>query len=372
MHILVIPSWYYTLYSQQKGIFFKDQAVTLSKHVDKVSIIAPVLVSIKELKLSKLFHFKQKVIEKDNVMEIIKPILAIPFLGNINRRIQFYIGKKMLKQYVKDHGLPDVVHLQSALSGMLAIWFKNHYGVPFVVTEHWSGFLRNKATKSEKLLARKVFENSTKNIAVSSYFAAKLEKQTNSSFEVIPNVVDVDFFKIGKNKFDTFTFLQVANLNRNKNQEMLIRAFSSFIKHNNANLIILGAGNKKESLESLITEYSLQKQVTLYGLASRDVVKEHMQKSHSLIISSYVETFGVVAIEAMSCGIPVISTQCGGPEEIIKNYNGILCDCTEEALLDSMIQCYNSTWDSTEIRSNIELKYSSNKVAVKILELMSF
>ena len=371
MHILVIPSWYHSSFNPQKGTFFMDQAECLSRHVDKVSVVAPVLISIKEITINNIFKFGKKNLKKNNFHEYIYPVLAIPFCNKINTLIQFYCGKIILKKYVKDHGVPDIVHLQSSLSGMLALWFKKKYGVSFIVTEHWSGFINNKASKAQKLLSKEVFLESKKNIAVSNYFSSLLKRQFNCNFNVVPNVVDINFFKPSKNKFKTFTFLQVASLNDNKNQEMLIAAFCIFVKKYKSELIIIGQGEKLNMLSRLIKQFKLENSVKLLGQKNRDIVKDYMQKSHALLITSYIETFGVVAIEAMACGIPVISTRCGGPEEIIDKHNGVLCEISKDSIYESMVKCYESKWDSIKIRSKVESNYSTNAISSKILKLIN-
>ena len=63
-------------------------------------------------------------------------------------------------------------------------------------------------------------------------------------FNVVPNTVEVDFFEKGSEKFNHFTFLQVANLDENKNQKMLIKAFSRFDQSSDVRLKIIGGGEK--------------------------------------------------------------------------------------------------------------------------------
>ena len=174
----------------------------------------------------KCFSFRKDHIETDNVQEYIQPILAFPFFKTLNRTLQFRIGKKMLNRYIHEFGVPDVIHLQTSLAGELALWMNKQYKVPFVVTEHWSGFLQNKASHAELKLARKVFSRSKHNVAVSEFFAQQLRNIFQVKFQIVPNAVEVDFFTIGTHKFNQFTFLQVARLDKNKNQEMLIKAFS--------------------------------------------------------------------------------------------------------------------------------------------------
>ena len=96
-----------------------------------------------------------------------------------------------------------------------------------------------------------------------------------------------------------------------------------------------------------------------------------MQQSHCLVVSSQQETFGVVAIEAMSCGIPVVSTKCGGPEEIINSQTGILCEVNnEQSLFESMKEMSQRSWNSETIRRYVESNYSSASYANKMLNLM--
>ena len=126
--------------------------------------------------------------------------------------------------------------------------------------------------------------------------------------------------------------MQVARLDKNKNQEMLIKAFSYFDPSCNMRLKIVGEVKEsiKNQLKELITSLGLSEKVELCGPLNREGVRSVMQQSHCLVVSSQLETFGVVAIEAMSCGIPVVSTRCGGPEGIINAETGVLCEENNE------------------------------------------
>ena len=83
----------------------------------------------------------------------------------------------------------------------------------------------------------------------------------------------------------------------------------------------------------------------LLGKKNRNEVKFEMQQADCFVLSSYHETFGVVLIEAMSCGLPVLSTKSGGPESIIKSSKlGKLCDLKDLDI--EMLKIVKSNYNS--------------------------
>ena len=69
--------------------------MAIGGQVNKVGIIAPVLISIKDVLKTKIFSFREDYIETDNIQEYIQPILAIPFFKTLNRTLQFRIEKNV-------------------------------------------------------------------------------------------------------------------------------------------------------------------------------------------------------------------------------------------------------------------------------------
>ena len=94
-----------------------------------------------------------------------------------------------------------------------------------------------------------------------------------------------------------------------------------------------------------------------------------MQQANCFVLSSKVETFGVVLIEAMACGIPVISTKCGGPNKLIDADLGILCSLNISSLHQSMFDMIVKKIDGKLIRKKAVERYSKNSVSEKIVKL---
>jgi glycosyltransferase involved in cell wall biosynthesis len=173
-----------------------------------------------------------------------------------------------------------------------------------------------------------------------------LKERVGFSFEVLHNIVDTAFFnaELKPARGDDIIFLNVASLDENKNQALAIRAFSREFKGRKAILRIGGDGPLRASLAVLAVELGVGHQVEFLGLISREAVQEAMQQADCFVLPSNFETFGVVLIEAMACGLPLVATRSGGPADIVTAENGILVDVgSEEQLAAAMVQMFVSS-----------------------------
>ena len=131
----------------------------------------------------------------------------------------------------------------------------------------------------------------------------------------------------------------------------------------------------KKYLESLVKKLDIQKQVNFLGRISQEKVRDEMMKSNCFVLSSNFETFGVVLIEALACGLPLIATKCGGPEDIVNKQNGILINVENQLQLeDAMMTMYKnaSEYDKEKLRGDVEEKFGKNafiKNAMKYYEV---
>ena len=162
-------------------------------------------------------------------------------------------------------------------------------------------------------------------------------------------------------------------MNKNKNQAMLIKAFYKvFQDKKNIKLIIAGGGAEYKNLKNLIKYLNLEDQVVLYGRITRNKVRDLLHKSNVFVLSSKYETFGVVLIEALAAGLPVIATKCGGPESIIRSNNiGYLSEIDERDLAKKMLKIYHNynEFDTNYLIKYVEKNFSEQAVVKKILNI---
>lgn len=109
-------------------------------------------------------------------------------------------------------------------------------------------------------------------------------------------------------------------------------------KKYNIHYHILGEGPDRELLEYLSHELNISDHVTLHGRVSSQKVKAILEESHIFLLPSLYEGIANAALEAMASGVPVVSTNAGGMEEVIKNeINGVLVNRFDELALANSI-----------------------------------
>lgn len=149
----------------------------------------------------------------------------------------------------------------------------------------------------------------------------------NDKIDVIYNPVAIgknkisELFNLEKKIWDSsynVKLLSVGNLKVQKNHKLLINAFAKLPKNLNAQLIIIGEGPLRKELEELINNLKLSKRISLIGHQKNPYPWYH--SADLFILSSNYEGFGNVLIEALECGLPIVSTNCvSGPKEILEN-----------------------------------------------------
>ncbi len=372
MHILILPSWYADLVNPSRGIFFKDQAEALAKQNVKVGVLHVSTYSLRA-KLNPLNVYGLNIEKTNGVVTFRFHTFNVPKLTQLTNLIRLIALQYLFWKYVGIHGKPELIHLHSnsRVFGRFVMFQKKRYGIPYVVTEHFSGYALDQSPRRELEFARRVFKASERNFAVSRTFSNLLTALFSSPFTYLPNLVDTTFFKPPKTneKRDYFTFVNIASMKKNKNQEMLINAFySTFGNESCIKLLVIGEGPELNNLKSLVKSKGINNNITFCGAKDRNEILGILQKTDRLVVSSHYETFGIVLIEAMSCGVPVVSTQCGGSESIIRDDQlGELCEIDQEALARGLRNSYEKLYDSRYIRRFVIKEFSADKISLELV-----
>ena len=167
--------------------------------------------------------------------------------------------------------------------------------------------------------------------------------------------------------------LSVGRLEKQKNFEMLISAYSKTEASKEAKLLIVGEGSQREKLEKLINNLNLKGKVLLLG--QKDNIRDYYLQSEIYVLSSRYEGFPMVLVEALSNRCACIATNCEtGPSEIIKDgFNGLLVENeNENALARAIDKLYFDEELKNKFKNNAQKSIGHLKleeVAKKWLEI---
>lgn len=388
LHVL-ITSYGYPTTTKKGNPFVEDQALALAKEGVKVGVFLFKFISI--------LQFVKKTLTLDKIndypkSEFFKVFISLyinffPFFNHykeiifLQKKVILFTAFIRLKLYIAFNGKPDIIHQHYILNSHAFIveHLSNKFQIPYIFTEHSPIRSLEKAERKIKpyYTVNEItgfVKNAKARIAVSNKFAEIYSHLFECDFSVIPNFVPDKFKKEKMTLFypekKKFVFLSIGNLVKVKAQDRLIRAFSiSFKGQKDVFLNIAGAGDKRQDLQELIRNENLQEQVQLLGLLDRDGIISVIDESNALVVSSDSETFNISIVEGMFRGLPAVSTRCGGPEEIINENNGLLCEKNEKDLSDKMWEMFNNhkNYNSETIKKGAFSKYSEEVFTEKLI-----
>lgn len=260
---------------------------------------------------------------------------------------------------------PDVVHAHMGGSGFAAMW-SILYRKPLVITVH---------TKPEKAFSKKIESlvkmalhfDRTKLVAVSEDNAAKVKAYyglDGRKIECVNNGIDVARFF--HKEHGSFTLINVARHDENKNQAALIRCFDRLHKeYDNTMLFLLGDGETHRALINQANDLGLSDSVIFTGNVAN--TEDYYAVSDVYLQSSHREAMPLSVLEAMAAGLPIVSTDVGGLRDVVQD-NGILVeDNDEEALYQAILKIYKQSAEETKKMSDASLRivqsYSAESMA---------
>jgi glycosyltransferase involved in cell wall biosynthesis len=379
MHVLIIPSWYPADSLDTAGCFFRDQAIALHNVGCKVGVIYHQHHSIRMI--GDVLKTIGKIRYEDDhgvVTYRYDGVNWFPRLKDISIKYWVRNGMKIFRSYVRKHGKPDLVHVHSILyAGLFAEAIRKEDNIPFVVTEHSSAYARNMLNHDDIDTVKRICNSAGALLAVSDEFCTYLDRVIKNSKKwlCVPNMVGEDFLlHCGSlEKGRKFNFINIATMDENKNQRIIIDAFSQYFnKTDNVNLILGGEGALLKSLVQYAKDLHVDDRVEFTGLLSREQVISKLSESSVFVLSSRYETFGVVVIESFALGLPVVATRCGGPNSLIQKDNGILVPIDDvESLGLAMRDIYINYdhYDRNLIREYCVQRFSANVVVGRLIEI---
>ena len=238
----------------------------------------------------------------------------------------------------------DVIHAHYWLSGLVAKEISNELNIPFIFTSHSLGIFLDGYNK-ERVDCEKIVMTSTNLVTASSVFETMLIADTykideNKIKKITPGV-DREIFIPDSSVEKENIILSIGRIQEQKGQLQTIEFLNNFKKiQNDFKCYFVGGPSGKHGNEYLhelkqtIKDFNLDKHVEFLGDLPQTEIIELFKKAKLLIHTSKFETFGLVAIEANTMGVPVLTTNNGSLMEIIENNkNGYL----SENLIDSNV-----------------------------------
>jgi glycosyltransferase involved in cell wall biosynthesis len=318
------------------GIFVQEQVKELVKHGSEIKVISPIPLSFFPLNMmSKKWYLYSKIPFKEmrDGIEVYYPRYIV-FPNGIfftYSGVLMYFGIRKLIQKIYMDFKFDIIHAHVALpDGYAAMMVCKEIKKPFIVTIHGQD-LQQTIYKSKKCRKSvfEVFESADKIITVSTKLRriAQSEIEFNEKLVVINNGINQDKVKKinllsreSKNYHQGRIILSVSNLIKTKGIDINLLAISKLLnKYSNLKYYIIGDGPEKKSLQQLSIELGIKGNVVFMGKLSNDEVLQYMNKADIFSLPSWQEGFGVVYLEAMACGKPVIACKGEGIEDIIEN-----------------------------------------------------
>jgi teichuronic acid biosynthesis glycosyltransferase TuaC len=332
MRVLVISHMYPKPYNEVNGIFVHEQVKALTKKGIEVKVVSPTpwspypisFVSSKWKGYKNVPHY----LEWEGIPVWYPRYLAFPkgYLFASSGQRMFHGIKKMVIELEKQYSF-DLIHAHVALpDGYSGMCLSSLLKKPLIVTIHGQDFYQTINKNISCLRAvKKVINHATRVIVVSKKLniIGKNIHWDNDIYSIIPNGINLEKVAAKKGKSDKTSedcsvVLSVSYLIKRKAIDYNIKAIQALSKkYPYLNYKIVGDGSEKNNLVKLVNDLKMNEHIEFLGLKSHQEVMSYMAECDIFSLPSWNEAFGVVYIEAMAHGKPIIACKGEGIEDVV-------------------------------------------------------
>jgi glycosyltransferase involved in cell wall biosynthesis len=282
------------------------------------------------------------------------PTLFFPYLAPPMRywaplaALSYRRGLARHLQWLRREFPADLVHSHTAfLDGNAGVHLARRFRIPLIITEHTGPFTALTETPSKRRQTERALNQADLVLAVSDFLRHQIMREVRirdpRRIEVLGNGYSTEIFKVSsppQDARDNIRALWLGGFLPVKQPFMLIDAFAQ-ARQREPRLVLsmVGHGVLEEKVRTHAAARGLGDAVRFHPSASRNAVADHIRGHHFVVVSSETETFGLVVIEALGCGRPVLTTRCGGPEETIGDASrGIIVENSIEGLAEGFVR----------------------------------
>lgn len=366
----MLTEWYPNEKDPQLGIFIQKHAKAIAENKDVSLIYVEGTLSIKQDYIINNYQD-----EHLNVVHVkFKKAKGVFKYANF-----FRYRMALQRAFLSLDLLPDMVHIHvPGRNSFLASFLNKKYEVPFIITEHWHGWLKGYYQKSfwRKRWIYSLLKKSKAVTVVSKPLKESIENFMGSeklNLHIIPNIVESNTENQELIKRDGNRILTVADLDdKTKNISGLLKAFNTFSdQYPEWELDIVGDGPDRNDLEALCKELKNSDKIHFLGRQVNSEVLKLYPQYKFYVCNSNTETFGISIAEALMAGVPVICTKCGGPEDFLNSENSILIQKNSE---DELVEALNQmsirhqNFNKTQLKDSVK-QYSGASISKQFLEL---
>ena len=373
--ILFVSGWYPTDENPSYGIFVRRHARAAAL-TNKVSVLYVHTVWSEDRNMINI-----KTVERDNLFEVkISINKKRLILGPAEKA--YYFAKALIAGYhiVKKHsGIPDLVHSNILYEGgRQALLLNFFFGIPFVCTEHWTGYHPEDGSYKgffKKMISKRVARKAKFILPVTQNLAEAMQARgLKGNYRVVPNTVDTKKFNPGSRSENPNQFVHISSLDeRQKNFSGIVSAFKSVAVKPGCKLIVAGGEANIASAKNLVAQSEIDKEkIVFVGNKTEEEIAQLLKQSTALVLFSNYENQPCVILESLACGTPVIATDVGGVGEIVSERNGVLVKPKDEnALANALLRLpeKKNTFVPEALARTIREEYSYEAVNSSLNEI---
>lgn len=364
-NILFISSWFPNKLEPTNGNFVQRHAEAVNLHHN-----VEILHAIGNPEQKEMFLFDEKVTNGIRTLIVYYRNTKNPFI-NFGRRMKAY------KRGFKRMNKPDLVHGNVMHNNMVfAVHLKKKYGIPFVVTEHWTALrkINHHITSAiTKKTAKFIGNQASAVLPVSNDLKVSLQAiGIQTPMKVIPNVVDTELFTPELSAGQNFCFVHISNLIPRKNSNKILKVAIDLLESGYDFRLKIGGDGDIQPLKEMVKQKNMEDKIEVFGELTIREVSEKLRNSDCFILFSNDENQPCVISEAFASGLKVISTNVGGIAEFFPADFGILLEKPDETLLkNAMIKMLNNNTEvpKERMKSYAEEMFSKTAIADKFSEI---